>query len=190
VMTLLILHGASRDETDLASFAGQIAPDAHVIAPRGTFPDGSGYTFFRRRSDRSIDSAEVVTLAEEWLGRNAETLLPASGEVVIVGYSSGAIFAVALMSVMPGRFSGAVLLRPEPLAKEFTFRDMPGMPVIILAGRHDERRQSDDAARLAAQLGSAGAKVKLHTLDTGHGWATQDEDAVLVRSWFAGVGGG
>lgn len=190
MITLLALHGSSRDETDLAEFSQQIAPDARVAAPRGTFSEGNGYTFFRRRPDRSIDSAEIVALAGHWLSHDAGKLLPAQGKIIVVGYSSGAIFAEALLSVMPDRFAGAILLRPEPLAREFVFPEMPRKPIIVLAGRHDERRRPDDAARLAAQLGSARAEVTLHTLDTGHGWAPHDQDVVLVRSWLTSVGVG
>lgn len=91
------------------------------------------------------------------------------------------------MSVMPDRFAGAILLRPEPLAEEFAFPEIQGKPVIILAGRHDERRRPDDATRLAAQLSLARAEVTLHTLDSGHGWAPHDEDVILARSWLARV---
>lgn len=190
VITLLALHGSSRDETDLAGFSRHIAPDARVIAPRGAFSDSSGYTFFRRRPDRSIDSVEIIDLAERWLSCDAEILFPGQEKIIVVGYSSGAIFAEALLSVMPDRFAGAILLRPEPLATDFIFPEMPGKPIIVLAGRHDERRRPEDAARLVEQLGAAQADVTLHTLDAGHGWAPHDEDAVLVRSWLASVGVG
>jgi phospholipase/carboxylesterase len=190
MITLLALHGSSRDETDLVGFSRQIAPDASLVATRGPFPDGSGFTFFRRRPDRSIDSAEIISLAGQWLSRDAKVSLPEQGKIILVGYSSGAIFAEALLAVMPQRFAGAILLRPEPLSADFIFPEMVGKPIIVLEGRHDERRRPGDAALLAVQLRSALAEVTLHTLDTGHGWAPHDEDAVLVRSWLASVGYG
>lgn len=187
MVALLALHGSARDETDLAEFSRRIAPHARLIAPRGPFPDANGFTFFRRRPDRSIASTEVVDLAREWLSR-AATLLPAdTREVVLAGYSSGAIFAEALLSVAPERFAGAILLRPEPLSPGFTFPDMPGKPILVLAGRYDERRRPDDALVLATQLGAARAKVSLHVLDAGHGWAAQDADGTLARTWLASI---
>lgn len=105
--------------------------------------------------------------------------------MVLVGYSSGAIFAEALLAARPERFAAVVLLRPEPLAQEFVFPGLAGKPVIILAGRRDERREPDAAARLAAQLRSASAAVALHLLETGHGWAPDEEDVSLARSWLA-----
>lgn len=185
MVTLLALHGSSRDETDLADFCGRIAPGARLVAPRGAFAEGSGYTFFRRRADRSIDSVETIALAARWLSENAADFPPEPEQIILAGYSSGAIFAEALLSVMPGGFAGAILLRPEPLAADFVFPDMSGKPVLVIAGRHDERRRPDDAARLAAQLEIARAKVTLHELNAGHGWAPDDEDILLARSWLA-----
>ena len=97
MLSLLSLHGSGRDETDLADFCHQLAPQARFIAPRGPFAQAGGYTFFRRRSDRSIDAAEVLNLATAWVSQEAEAHLRASGEVIAVGYSSGA--SVALTTV-------------------------------------------------------------------------------------------
>jgi phospholipase/carboxylesterase len=184
VITVLAFHGASRDEADLVPFSERIAPRARVIAPRGTLSQGTGYTFFRRLSDGSVPSAEVIDGAEWWLSNNLAAELAADGAVIAIGYSSGAIFAEALLAAVPDRFAGAILLRPEPLCAEFRFPTMTGKPILILAGRHDERRRPDDAARLAAQFRAAGAEVTLHILDTGHDWAPDDEDALLARSWL------
>lgn len=187
MFTLLTLHGSSRDETDLAEYSIRVAPQARVIAPRGTFQEGDGFTFFKRRADRSIAVTEVVSLAREWVSNEQNLLPPASERVVIAGYSSGAVYAEALLSVMPDRFAGAILMRPEPLSADFAFPDLTGKPILILAGKHDERRQPSDAPLLAAQLEAVGAKVTLHILDSGHGWAPLDEDITLARAWLTGI---
>ncbi|MGK9286420.1 alpha/beta hydrolase [Sinorhizobium meliloti] len=187
MLTLLALHGSGRDETDLAEFCHQLAPQAHISAPRGPFAQADGFTFFRRRSDRSIAAAEVLDLATRWVSQEVEAHLPASGEVIVVGYSSGAIFAEALLSVAPQRFAGAVLMRPEPLSSNFSFSEMPAKPILIVAGKHDERRRHDDAAVLTEQFNKAGAVVSLHVIDAGHGWARHNADVTLARSWLATV---
>ncbi|WP_295047105.1 dienelactone hydrolase family protein [uncultured Paracoccus sp.] len=188
MLTLLAFHGSGRDDTDLIAFAQYVAPSCPIVAPLGDFADGDGYTFFRRRPDRSIPVAQVVTEARQWLSRNAPLLPPLGERIVLVGYSSGAIFAEAMLSVCPDRWAGAILLRPEPLAEEFIFPPMVGKPILILAGRHDTRRRTGDAARLAGQFDTAGAGVTLHILDTGHGWADGNQDAVLARAWLGDVG--
>jgi phospholipase/carboxylesterase len=185
--TLLALHGSGRDETDLAEFCQQLAPQARIIAPRGPFAQAGGFTFFKRRSDRSIPAAEVVDQAASWVSQEGNANLPASGDVIIVGYSSGAIFAEALLSVIPKRFTGAILMRPEPLSPDFSFPEMPEKPILIVAGTHDERRRQDDAAVLTEQLVNAGAVVSLHVIDAGHGWARHNADLTLALSWLATV---
>jgi len=185
MLSLLSLHGSGRDETDLADFCHQLAPQARFIAPRGPFAQAGGYTFFRRRSDRSIDAAEVLNLATAWVSQEAQAFLPAPGEVIAVGYSSGAIFAEALLSVAPERLAGAILMRPEPLSPNFKFPGMSAKPVLIVAGQHDERRRPDDAAILAEQLSKAGARVSLHVINAEHGWAGDNADVMLARSWLA-----
>jgi phospholipase/carboxylesterase len=187
MFTLLALHGSSRDETDLAEFSIRIAPQARVIAPRGTFQEGDGFTFFKRSVGRTIATAEVVAQARQWLSNELNPQPRASEKVVIAGYSSGAVYAEALLSVRPDLFAGTILMRPEPLSADFTFPDLTGKPILILAGKHDERRRPADATILAAQLEAAGAKVVLHILECGHGWATRDEDVILARAWLAGI---
>ncbi len=187
MLTLLAFHGSGRDETDLVEFCHQLAPHAHTSTPRGPFAHADGFTFFRRRSDNGVAAAEVVDLARNWVSQEFETHLSTSGEVIVVGYSSGAIFAQALLSVVPDRFAGAVLMRPEPLSPNFRFSEMSAKPILIVAGEHDERRRHDDAAVLAEQLDQAGAFVSLHVIDAGHGWARHHADLALARSWLANV---
>lgn len=185
MLTLLAFHGSGRDETDLFEFCRKLAPNAHLRAPRGQFAQADGFTFFRRQLDRSIAAAEVVSLAMDWIAQEIEADRPTSGDIIAVGYSSGAIFAEALLSVAPEMFAGAILLRPEPLSPGFGFPRIPKKPILIVAGERDERRRPDDAAVLAGQLHRAGAFVSLHVIDAGHGWARDDVDLALGRSWLA-----
>lgn len=187
MLTLLALHGSGRDETDLLEFCHQLTSQARVIAPRGPFAQSGGFTFFRRRLDRSIDAAEVIGLAKDWVLQEDVTHLPTTDEIVLVGYSSGAIFAEALLTVASDRFSGAILMRPEPLSRNFDLSNVPEKPILIIAGKHDERRRHDDAAVLAEQFIRAGAVVSLHVIDAGHGWSHDNADVTLARSWLASV---
>lgn len=185
-MAMLALHGAGRDEHDLQEFCRTVAAGVPVIAPRGEVRSGSGYSFFQRRSDHGIDAAALVDLAGAWHSRHSGGLLPTDRRLVLVGYSSGAIFAEALLATMPDRFAAAILLRPEPLARDFLFPPLARRPILLLAGRDDDRRAPEAAATLAAQLVAAGASVTFHVLEAGHGWAAEDEDARLSQSWLQG----
>lgn len=185
MLTILALHGSGRDETDLIEFCRHLAPEAYIRTPRGSFAQADGFTFVRRQPDRSIAAAEVVKLATDWILHEFETPVGKSEAVIAVGYSSGAIFAEALLAVAPDMFAAAILLRPEPLASGFCFPRMSAKPILIVAGKRDERRLNNDASVLAEQLHEAGAGVSLHVIDAGHGWAQDDKDIVVARSWLA-----
>ncbi|TPW30109.1 hypothetical protein FJU08_12355 [Martelella alba] len=179
-MELILLHGSAGGPADWGRFAEAIAPDARHILPVGALVDGAGFTFLEKREGgRGFDPDLAASRARDLL-----TELPAqgTGPSILVGYSRGAVMAQALLSVAPERFSGAILLRPEPLTDRFPRLEM--MPVLLLAGREDTRRRLEDAERLAAALGNAGAGVDLMWLDSGHGWAPAGEDTSLAREWL------
>jgi phospholipase/carboxylesterase len=106
--------------------------------------------------------------------------------MLAVGYSSGAIFATALLAVAPQLFVGAILLRPQVIAEDFVFPKLSKKPVLIISGLYDSRRQPHHALRLAEQLSAAGAHVTHHALEAGHGWAPDNSDLTLAGSWMAG----
>lgn len=164
----------------MAPFAARMAPNARVIAPRGRFRLGEGFTFFQRRTDRSLDAATILAEARTFLDARD----PAPTPPLVVGYSSGAIFAQALLAASPGGFAGAALLRPEPLAEDFAYPHLNGLPVLSLSGRRDPRRRPTDGRLSARQLRDAGAAVEHHDLDAGHGWAPDDAEARLARRWM------
>lgn len=62
---------------------------------------------------------------------------------------------------------------------------LSGVPVLLLAAKHDERRAENDARDLADQFISAGADVRLEMLAGGHGWAEDAADEKLSRQWLA-----
>ena len=183
-MRLVTFHGSAQNETALSAFAHEVAPNWPHLAPRGPIASGEGFTFTMRRPDGSIDTNAVVALARETLSPTGD-LGAMGGKLVALGYSSGAIFISALLSIAPERFAGAVLLRPEPLADDFVFPAMAAMPVLILSGKNDDRRKPCAAPRLAMQLSDAGSIVTHHALEAGHGWATNHADAILTRSWLS-----
>lgn len=184
MLNLIGFHGSGSDETALADFARAVAPAAAHWLPRGDLVDGAGYTFFRRLPDRRIDPDNLMARARDWLDRNGPGQT-SPGPVMLAGFSSGAIFATALLTCAPSRFAGAILLRPEPIAADFSFPALAGLPVLILSGQHDARRKPGDAARLCAQLQRAGADVTLHDLDCGHDWADGGLDRDIAKDWLA-----
>jgi predicted esterase len=73
-----------------------------------------------------------------------------------------------------GLLSGAILLRAMVPLELPHPPDLAEVPVLILAGRHDEMMPPDQPQRLAALLLGAGADVTLEWQDAGHGLGPAD----------------
>ncbi len=182
---LVFLHGSSHDERSLMNFASQVAPAYPRYFPRGREPWETAFTFFRRRANRSIDETNLTERAEE-----ASNLLEAIKQrhgrpAVVIGFSSGAIMAAALLARHPASTAGAILLRPESPFGDASFPDLGGMPVLIVSGRDDQRRKSSDAKHLFTQLKTSGATAEWHDLPCGHDLDPDGGDTELTRAWLA-----
>jgi phospholipase/carboxylesterase len=181
---LLLLHGTGGDEHDLVPLAERIAPGRTVLSPRGKVSEQGLTRFFRRFADGTWDlpdyKARTVELAE--FIRRA---VAAYGlrKPVALGYSNGANIAWGLLLLEPGLLAGAILLRamlpfdPRPLP------NLTGVPVLLIAGTHDELIPVERAGLLAALLGEAGADVTYEVLRAGHGLT--DTDLTLVSEWLS-----
>ena len=181
---LLMLHGTGGDENDLLPLAQRIAPGAAILSPRGKVLESGMPRFFRRRGEGQwdIDDLRLGT------GELADFLKRARANYQIekpiaVGYSNGANIAWSLLLAEPGALAGAILMRamlpfdPRPLP------DLAGIRVLILAGRHDELIQPQQAGLLAALLGEAGADATFEMLEAGHGLT--EEDLKLAAAWLS-----
>ena len=94
ILTLLALHGSSRDETDLAEYSVRIAPQARVIAPRGTFQEGGVIHSSRRRVTAPLQPPRCAWRA---VGVN-NYFLPHATEKLSSWIFRGAVFAEACVN--------------------------------------------------------------------------------------------
>ena len=145
--------------------------------------------FFRRLSEGVFDLEDLRFRAQElaeFVSRARLAYDLGDTPPVGVGYSNGANIAGALLLLHPGTLSGALLLRPMvPLIPE-TLPDLQGVPVLILAGRHDPIVPASEPRALADLLGSAGADVTLHTSNAAHGLTR--EDLETAERWMQSAG--
>ncbi|WP_026869064.1 alpha/beta hydrolase [Inquilinus limosus] len=182
---LLLLHGSGLDERVMTGFAAAVAPDATWIAPRGQVSVGEGWAFFRRHPDRTLDTEDLALRADQLCGFIAELVMRhgLGRPPVLAGFSNGAIMAAALLTLRPGLAAGAILMRPKPPWPERAFPRLDGLPVLILAGERDKRRDREDAPVLARQLSEAGAAVTACLLPAGHG--ETEADRIFAADWLA-----
>lgn len=184
---LLLLHGTGGDENDLIGLGRMVAPDAPLLSPRGKVLEGGMPRFFRRLAEGVFDEDDVRRRANELAefvteARNAYGL-PAP---IALGFSNGANIAAATLLLRPEALAGAVLIRATVPLSQSPAADLAGKPVLILSGAMDPMVPSDNAARLAASLGNAGAGVEHRTLPAGHGLS--QADITLARGFLAHSG--
>ncbi|MHC2357643.1 putative esterase [Sinorhizobium meliloti] len=98
---ILGLHGSSQHPELISEFTNRLAPQQPGCSPRGIFVDGEGFSFFKRRSDRSIPHEELIALARESLSATGFVLACGLKDMLVVGYSSGALFGTALLALAP-----------------------------------------------------------------------------------------
>lgn len=178
-------HGSGLRKDSLADFLHKLDSTAHVNAFQGTIKNGAGFNFWNRGSDGRIDPTTILAGARNFAERHTAQLRQCPQRPVIaIGYSSGAIFAQALIAVAPKTFDGAILMRTAPISSNFMFPDLFQMPVIVISGIADPRRRSDDGDRVALQMEKAGAIVQRTALNCGHGWADGDADLIAAKTWL------
>jgi phospholipase/carboxylesterase len=180
---LLLLHGTGGDETDLLPLGELVSPGAALLSPRGQVLERGMPRFFRRLAEGVFDEADLRRRAGDLAGFIEEARDAYGIEApVAVGFSNGANIAAAVLMLHPGVLAGAALLRAMvPLGTPPAF-GLDGTPVLILSGAMDPIVPAENAARLAAILGDAGADLRHETLRTGHG-LTQD-DVVRTAAWL------
>ena len=160
---LLLLHGTGGDETDLLPLGRMIAPGSALLSPRGKVLERGMPRFFRRLAEGVFDEADVRARALELADFVGEAREAYGLEAPLaVGFSNGANIAAALLWLHPETLAGAVL---------------------ILSGAMDPLVPADTAARLAAALAAAGARVTHEVLPAGH--ALSLADVTLARKWLA-----
>ena len=187
---LLALHGTGGSEEDAMALATAIAPEAAIIAPRGTVVEGGMQRWFRRRSEGVFDVADVHARADEL----AVFLRDAVGHygiadrtVIATGFSNGANMALALGLLHPETvdrvlaFSGMY-----PLGDEEVPGPLSTTKVLLLNGSDDPMAPAASVTRLEAQLAAHGAEVDRQTRPGGHG-VTADE-VRLAEEWLRVVG--
>jgi predicted esterase len=172
---LLLLHGTGGDENDLVPLGKLTRPGAALLSPRGEVDENGQLRFFRRLAPGVFDEVDLVKrthqLADFVEDQSERHHLR---QIVAIGYSNGANIAASMLMLRPGVLSGAILLRAMVPLDPPHPPDLAGLPVLIIAGRHDEMMSADQPQRLAALLLNAGAEVTLAWHDTGHSLGPAD----------------
>ena len=139
---LVLLHGSGGNERELVPLAGDLAPGSPILTVRGGIPFDSGFAFFHRLADRSINEADIASRAvilADFI-EAASTQYRLSRAPIAIGFSNGAIMVAALLLTRPGLLAGAILFRPlSPFRADLQTR-LDGTPILIIDGEKDSRQ--------------------------------------------------
>ncbi len=111
---LVLLHGIGADEADLLPLVPHLDPRFLVISARAPHPEPPGHRWYAidwATSPPSADPAEIIA-SRDLLGRFVEGAVAEHGadpaRVFLLGFSQGAIMALALLLARPDLVRGVV----------------------------------------------------------------------------------
>lgn len=182
---LFLLHGTGGDENDLLDLGRTVAPDAHLISPRGDVSEGGAPRFFKRQGMGVYDMADLARatdkLAAFFASKIAE-LQPSA--TYALGYSNGANILASVLFKSPELIDKAVLMHPlipfDPDAQPA----LKGRDILITAGRHDPIAPTSLTERLSVYFTRQGAKTSVVWHDGGHD--VRQEEVAAARRLLSG----
>jgi phospholipase/carboxylesterase len=135
---LFAFHGTGGGETQLLPLAAELAPEAHVIAPRGDVSEGGALRFFRRKAEGVYDMADLAARTQTLAGfveAHKRRLQPS--RVIGLGYSNGANILASTLFQQPNLFDDVVLMHPLIPWTLDPGADLSGLRALVTAGRND-----------------------------------------------------
>ncbi|SFV26698.1 phospholipase/carboxylesterase [Devosia crocina] len=165
---LFLFHGTGGDENQFFDLAGELAPGANRVAPRGDVSEGGALRYFRRTGEGVYDMADLAqrTGAMTAFVREQAAAHGAT-EIWGLGYSNGANILASMQFAAPDLFARSVLMHPLiPFTPPET--DFAGRQVLITAGRQDPIAPASSSQALADYFLAHGAKADLVWHPGGH----------------------
>lgn len=180
--TLVMLHGTGGDEREMFAFGESLrAEGMGILAPRGKEPEEGRNRWFRRLAEGVFDEPNLFMRADGLGDYLVETI---SGPRIAVGVSNGANVAATILLRRPEVFSAAILLLPMVPFVPSELPNLMGVRVHLDCGERDPLVPRENAARLAAMLSRAGARVSLRWHPGSHALDAEglEEARRVVRS--------
>ncbi|MFN3131139.1 alpha/beta hydrolase [Roseibium sp.] len=180
---IFAFHGTGGDERQLFQLAGQLAPGAGVVSPRGDVSERGAARFFKRTAEGVYDMEDLSRATAKMADFiSAHRALYPDSPAYGFGYSNGANILAAVFLKHPGLFDRVGLLHPLVTWDLPQALDLSGREVLLTAGRNDPITPWVQSVRLIEDLQRAGANVETDVHDGGHE-LRDSELAALVRGF-------
>jgi phospholipase/carboxylesterase len=179
VATLVLLHGLGSDEQDMFGLAEMIDDRVEVICLRAPHSYGPGFAWF----DIQWTSEGIKVDEDEYwdaVGMLAHEIVTLQkSNLIIGGFSQGAMMSLGLITKFPELAAASVLLSGRGIEKpcpEFLGRIFQGH------GQFDDVIPVSEARKLSADLLALGDRYEYHEYGIGH--SINDQELADLNSWF------
>ena len=181
----LALHGTGGDENQFFGLAGELMPDADVIAPRGDVSEHGAARFFRRKAEGVYDMDDLAARTDKMAGfvaAHRARLKPS--RVVGLGYSNGANILASTVLARPDLFDAVVLMHPLVPWRPQDDARLSGLQVLITAGQRDPICPPGLSVALAEFFRQNARSLELEWHSGGHELRPNEVEA--ARRFLAG----
>ncbi|MBX0316238.1 alpha/beta hydrolase [Planococcus glaciei] len=177
--SFILFHGTGGNEYSLLQVVGDIDPAANIRAYIGEFATGKERRFFAPLQNGQVDCADlerrVVKFLKDWAQQKPE------GKVIMLGYSNGANFLLALLEKEPNLADTVVLLHPSNLTYRFSGTSTTAL--ILTAGARDTISSPGESLKLSKTLAAHFPQTTFKLFDHGH--ELTDEEVKFIRAQLA-----
>lgn len=190
---LLLLHGYGASEHDLFDLADHVDPRMHVLSARAplALPWG-GFAWYHlggapgRLIPDPASRAEAVALIERFVPMLPERLGTDPQRTYVLGFSQGAIIALALAMARPDALAGVIALSgyldPE-LMPVTPHEALNGLPIIQMHGAYDDVIPVAAAHMTREAMGLLPVRYSYHEHPIGHG--IHPDGLRQIQAWLA-----
>ena len=161
----VLLHDSGANENELLSIVEAASEEgqANVIALRGTFEYGAGFSFLRTPDQAEPGASTFIERADrisEFLGWATKEYDLEPAKVIVFGSGAGATLAVTLLFVHSEVLGGAVLIRPRFPYRPKPLPALPCYPILLLNPKHESSEEKEAAGIIAETLFDCGCSVR------------------------------
>ena len=184
---LLTLHGTGGNETEVATLAQHLDPNAGVISPRGRVSEHGMTRWFARVAEGVFDVDDVIARSAElaaFIRAAREQYGIADAPITAVGFSNGANIGTATALLHPETLNRVVSFSGMyPFGDRDPIGDASSVELLLLNGAADPMAPSASVEHLVLRAEAHGATVERHIRAGGHG--IDMSDVAAAREWLA-----
>jgi phospholipase/carboxylesterase len=167
----VLMHGLGSDERDMFGLATELHDEVEIICVRAPYSYGPGYAWFDIGWTPQGLNVNIDQFWEsvDWIAGFLATL--PKENLIVGGFSQGAMMTVGLMHRYPGLFEHAVLLSGRGINTETP--EFAGQ-VFQAHGTFDDVIRITEADALRNTLKPLGDRYEFHEYEMGHSVCEQE----------------